>query len=428
MNAHIISIGNELLIGDTVNTNASWLGRALSERFISVDYVHTIKDDYRSIFDTLTLALKQADIVLMTGGLGPTNDDITKKVVADYYGSGMTIHQPTLDHVKEMFKKLNITFSKSNYGQAEVPEACEVLFNKAGTAPGMWFSNEDGIVAVMPGVPSEMKYLMNKKILPRLIDIEGVNGNSITQYIKTAGVGESTLSDMVLDGMENLLNEHVKLASLPNNGGVTFRITAHGSTANEAQKYAAAVTEFFKKRAGNYIYAWNRDGSLAETVGRLLMDKQWTIATAESCTGGLISAVLTDIPGSSRYTLGGIVSYSNDLKINQLDVDAEIVKAHGAVSRQVADQMAKGVTQRTGADVGISTTGIAGPGGGTDEKPVGTIWMGFAFPEQNFATKVQLTKNRTLNRGRTVNIVLETVRRRLNGIEELPYGLECVIT
>jgi len=426
MNAHIISIGNELLIGDTVNTNASWLGRALSEQFISVDYVHTIKDDYKSIFDTLTLAMNSADIVLMTGGLGPTNDDITKKVVADYFQSGMIIHQPTLNHVKNMFNKLNITFSKSNYAQAEVPEACEVLFNKSGTAPGMWFSNEDGMLAVMPGIPSEMQYLMNNKVLPRLMDLEGVNGHSVTQYIKTAGVGESTLSDMVLDGLDDLLNEHVKLASLPNNGGVTFRITAQSSKAKNAKSYAAEVTEFIKKRAGDYIYALDREGSLSEAVGRLLTQKNWTIATAESCTGGLVSAALTDIPGSSRYTLGGIVSYSNDLKINQLGVKSGTLKVHGAVSKQVALQMAKGVTQKTGADVGISTTGIAGPGGGTDEKPVGTIWMGFVFPKQLFAAKIELTKNRTLNRERTVNIVLETVRRRLNGIEELPYGLECV--
>ena len=426
MRAHIISIGNELLIGDTVNTNATWLGRALSEKFISVDYVHTIKDDYTSIFETLSFALKQADVVLMTGGLGPTNDDITKKVVADYYETKLVVDQATLDHIKDMFKKLNITFSKSNYGQAEVPEACEVLFNSSGTAPGMWFWDEHGILAVMPGVPSEMKHLMNRHILPRLMDIEEVNGNSVTQYIKTAGVGESTLSDVVLNGIDTLLNEHVKLASLPNNGGVTFRITAQSSETASADHYATQVTEFIKEKANDYIYAWNREGSLAEAVGRLLTDKKWTIATAESCTGGLLSGALTDVPGSSQYTLGGIVSYANDLKINQLGVQPGTLNEHGAVSKQVALQMAEGVRQKTGADVGVSTTGIAGPGGGTDQKPVGTIWMGFAFPEQHFATKVQLTKNRQRNRERTVKIVLETVRRRLKGIDELPYGLECV--
>jgi len=424
MNAHIISIGDELLIGDTVNTNASWMGQFLYDHFIPVSYVHTIRDDYDTILRTLKFAFQNAELVLMTGGLGPTNDDITKKVVTDYFDASLILHEPTLEHVKELFKKYNITFSKSNYGQAQVPDNAEVLFNKAGTAPGLWFDTGENMLAVLPGIPSEMKHLMKNKVLPRLLEREGTENIAITKYIKTAGVGESTLSDLVLNGFEDHMPDGVAIASLPNNGGVTIRLSARGADRAETESRMEQIESFIHQKAESYIYATDRDTSLSEAVGETLKNRNLTISTAESCTGGLISGALTDIPGSSAYTLGGIVAYANQIKTGQLDVSEKDLELHGAVSEPVALQMAAGVAQKFGSDIGVSTTGIAGPGGGSDEKPVGTIWMGFYTPDTHFAIKTVLSKNRQLNRERTVSIVLETVRRIVAGIEEMPYGLE----
>jgi len=424
MNAHIITIGNELLIGDIVNTNASWIGQKLTEHFINIDYIHTISDDYDRIYLTLKESMKQADIVLMTGGLGPTKDDITKKVAADFFECGMKVHQPTLDHIKAMFKKLNITFSKSNYGQAQVPACCEVLFNEMGTAPGMWFEKGEKVLVAMPGVPSEMKYFMEKKVMPKLISRNREARNTITRYIKTAGVGESTLSDVVLDGIDEIMEEGLQLASLPDNGGVTLRLSAQSNTLRQTQQMIDTVEAFILEKAAPYIYAYNRERTLPEATGKALSDKNMYIATAESCTGGLISAALTDVPGSSAYTLGGIIAYANSVKVEQLGVKERDLEKLGAVSKPVALQMAAGIIEATGADVGISTTGIAGPGGGTTEKPVGTIWMGFKFPDDHFAVCAHLHKDRNYNRKRTVKLVLEIVRRKLAGVDELPYGLE----
>ena len=424
MNAHIISIGDELLIGDTVNTNASWMGQFLYDHFIRVSYVHTIPDDYKVILKTLKFACNDAELVLMTGGLGPTNDDITKKVVTDYFDASLVLHEPTLKHVKKLFRKYNITFSKSNYGQAEVPDNAKVLFNKAGTAPGLWFDTGHNLLAVLPGIPSEMKHLMKNKVMPKLLEREGAENIAITKYIKTAGVGESTLSDLVLNGLEDHTPDGVKVASLPNNGGVTIRLSARGSDKKEAENRIDQIESFISERAAAYIYATDRDTSLSKAVGEALKNRELTIATAESCTGGLVSGALTDIPGSSAYTLGGIVAYDNSVKTGLLDVSSSDLEQYGAVSEPVALQMAAGAAQKFGAYFGVSTTGIAGPGGGSEEKPVGTIWMGFYGPDTHFAIKTVLSKNRQLNRERTVTIVLETVRRIIAGIEEMPYGLE----
>ncbi|MDR9419820.1 competence/damage-inducible protein A [Gracilimonas sp.] len=424
MKAQIISIGNELLIGDTVNTNASWLGEFLTGLGFTVTRVHTISDGLQIIKDTLNQAISESDLIICTGGLGPTHDDMTKKAVAELFDVGYKLDEQTLEYVKSMFKKRNIPFSKSNYSQAEVPENAEVLFNKAGTAPGMWF-NEDCCIAVLPGVPYEMKYLMEKKVSEKLREVFGDIGYVYSHYIKTAGIGESTLSDEVLGDLSNHFQNGVSLAYLPAAGGVTLRLNGHGSTKEEAKQYVQALKDIIYQKAGKYIYGEGKDYSISEAVGKLLKEQGIRISVAESCTGGLIANTFTDVPGSSNYFKGGIISYANEVKVNQLGVSEKDLVGVGAVSKEVALQMAKGVAERLGTEIGISTTGIAGPGGGTEEKPVGTVWMGFYKKgEEHFAIKAMFTKDRLINKERTKMVLLEATRRILAGIEEMPYDLK----
>ena len=424
MNVQIISIGNELLIGDTINTNASWMGQFMTELGFEVKKVLTISDSLNDIKTAISSAISESDVVLCTGGLGPTHDDMTKKAVADLFGVGMRLDQQVLDYIKASFEKRKLPFSKSNYEQAEVPENCEVLFNKMGTAPGMWFPQSGKYLAVMPGVPYEMQFLMKKQVLPRLQEAFKGVGTLYSRYIKTAGIGESTLSDEVLGDMSVLLINGVSLAFLPTPGGVTLRLNGHGSSLEDAKASVSSLAGFIYRKASNYIIGEGKELTLAEVLGNILKEKQFTIATAESCTGGLIADKLTDIPGSSDYMLGGIVSYSNQVKVNQLGVAESDLKAVGAVSKEVALQMAKGVAKKMNADIGISTTGVAGPGGGTKEKPVGTVWIGYWSKTEHFALKAQLTKDRILNKERSMRIALETARRNLLGITEMPYNLE----
>jgi len=427
MKAQLISIGNELLIGDTINTNAAWMGHFLNDFGIEVTRVHTISDEKGLIKSTVRKSMQESDLVITTGGLGPTHDDITKTTIAELFEVELVQNEEVLNYVKELFKSRNIPFSESNSWQAMVPGNCEILFNKAGTAPGMWFREYDCFLAVLPGVPYEMKYLMKRKVSSKLREQANGIGYIHTEYLKTAGIGESTLSDYILGDLSEFLNDHVSLAFLPSFGEVTLRITGKGSTKDEATERLSTLIEYIRKKAGKYIYGDQKEHSLSERVGKMLIDQQKTIATAESCTGGLIANTLTDISGSSAYVLGGVVSYSNSVKVNQLDVQESDLDQFGAVSKPVALQMAKGVAKLTGSNIGISTTGVAGPGGGTQEKPVGTVWIGFYSKEGkkeiHFAVKALFTKDRLVNKQRTTIVALEIVRRILSDIQELPYSL-----
>ncbi|MEQ8525880.1 competence/damage-inducible protein A [Gracilimonas sp.] len=424
MKAQIISIGNELLIGDTVNTNASWLGEFLTGLGFEVAQVLTISDDLDLIKKSIKTSMQESEVVICTGGLGPTHDDMTKKAVAELFEVGYKLDQKTLDYIKSIFKKRNIPFSKSNYSQAEVPENAEVLFNKAGTAPGMWFE-AGSYLAVLPGVPYEMEHLMKKCVAPKLREVFGNIGFLYSHYIKTAGVGESTLSDQVLGDLSGYFENGVSLAFLPSPGGVTLRLNGSGSTKEEAQENLKKLTEVIYQKAGKYIYGEGKDFSISEAVGKLLKERGLKIAVAESCTGGLIANTFTDVAGSSDYFDGGIVSYANHVKVKQVGVSQQSLDSVGAVSKEVALQMAKGVAKTLGTEIGISTTGIAGPGGGTEEKPVGTVWMGFYQNEgEHFAIKAMFTKDRLINKERTKMVLLEITRRVLKGIETMPYDLK----
>ncbi len=424
MKAQLISIGNELLIGDTVNTNASWMGEFLNELGIEVTRVHTISDEGYLIKETVRQSMSESDLVITTGGLGPTHDDITKTSIKELFDTELVKDESVEEYIKELFKSRNIPFSESNSWQSMVPQNCEVLFNKAGTAPGMWFHEDDCYLAVLPGVPYEMKYLMKRRVTEKLREVWTSVGYIHTEYLKIAGIGESTLSDQVLGDLSSLLNDHVSLAFLPSFGQVTLRITGKGDTKEQAIQRSEKLIAFIKEKVGPFIYGYSKEITLSEAVGELLKSQNLTIATAESCTGGLIATRITDIAGSSNYMLGGIVSYANSVKVNELGVQQKDLDSVGAVSKAVVLQMAKGAAERLGSDIAISTTGIAGPGGGTEEKPVGTIWIGIFGLGQHFAVKAFFTKDRIVNRERTTIIALEIIRRLLSGMEELPYALK----
>lgn len=421
--AHIISIGNELLIGDTVNTNASLIGSMLTEWGFYVEQVFTIPDSYTLISSCARKSIETADLTIITGGLGPTHDDITKKALADFFGSKLIENSKVLKHVQSIFEKRGFLFSKVNAEQALVPDNCEVLFNIQGTAPGMWFEHKGRYLAVLPGVPHEMKYLMEEKVQQKVA--ENFPGQEVwqTEYFKTAGVPESTLSDQIGD-LSEYVNKGVGIAYLPNAGGVTIRISASGKSEFDANKKLVVLRNVVRERAGGALFGTGKDVSLAEVTGDLLRDKIWTIASAESCTGGLLSSMLTDVAGSSDYVEGGIVTYSNRLKIQELGVKEADLNRVGAVSKEVALQMAKGAALKYSTNIGVSTTGIAGPGGGTKAKPVGTVWMGFWINGDHFALHTVFTKNRLINKQRTVLVVLDTVRRYLLNQNSFPYNLQ----
>lgn len=425
MIAHLISIGNELLMGDTVNTNACWLGQFLYERGIQVSEVHTITDAPEQIKSTIQQALKGADLVISTGGLGPTLDDVTKKSIAELFGVDMR-HEPRVEeHIKELFRRRNLPYSKSNQGQSLVPENAELLFNVSGTAPGMLFKEQNSLLVVLPGVPHEMKHLITTQVAPRLQEWGALNVLE-TRYLKVAGIGESHLADYWLRDIEASLNEHTDLAFLPSTGQVRLRLTARGKSRDEARSRVEELCSKIQYQLGNLIYSNEKEGTLEGALGQILSQFGYRLATAESCTGGLMGHLLTETPGSSAYVQGGIIAYDNAVKMNELGVEARILEQKGAVSAEVALQMAKGVAERLGVDCGISSTGVAGPGGGSPDKPVGTVWLGFYTPVEHFAVRAEFSHSRSLNKKRSVITSFEILRRCLLNIEELPYNLQKV--
>jgi len=421
--AHIITIGNELLIGDTVNTNASWLGGLLSEQGFDVEQVFTVPDDYEIIFEKIKLSLSKAALTVVTGGLGPTHDDITKKVVADIFDTELIENCEVLEYIKSIFERRGFQFSPSNAAQALVPSNCEVLFNNKGTAPGMWFEDSGYVLIVLPGVPTEMKFLMEKRAIPKLHEKYPDREVWATRYFKTAGVPESTLSEQIGD-LKDFVNNGIGVAYLPNVAGVTIRISSSSTNSGAAEEKLNELKDHLYEKAGDVIFGEGKNLTLEEVVGKVLADHNLTIAAAESCTGGLLSSKITDVPGSSHYMIGGVVSYANEIKIKTLGVPRNVLEEHGAVSKTVALQMAKGVAEMMGTDIGVSATGIAGPDGGTPEKPVGTVWMGFWIKGEQFALKAVLSNDRLINKERTVMIILETVRRRILNLENYPYHLK----
>ncbi len=411
MKAEIISIGDELLLGQTVNSNASYIAKGLTGLGIEVHWITTIGDDADELVAALRRAMQRSDIIITTGGLGPTHDDITKTVTADFFDSGFTFKQEILDEIRERFEQRGIEMAEINREQAEVPEKAKVIPNPVGTAPGLNFERDGKKCIVLPGVPSEMKAMCEETVFPMF---SGQGRVILIKTIRTTGVPESALYEQVGDVGE--IEAVAKVAFLPKATGVDIRLTVSGSDAEACQERLDKASGMFKERIGEHIYAYD-DQNLEDLVAGELTALQKTLAVAESCSGGLLADKLTNIPGSSVYFERGVVAYSNKAKTQLLDISQSLLEAKGAVSEEVARAMAENVRELAGADFGLSTTGIAGPGGGSAEKPVGLVYIGFASRDNSYSQRFVFTKDRLTNKERTVQAALNILRKELSKSE-----------
>lgn len=422
--AVLLSIGEELLVGDTINTNSAWLGSLLTNAGVRVSEALTIPDDKSAILYALKRYLLPGTLVVSTGGLGPTHDDITKITLLDFFNVGLKRDDISLERNRTYFESRGIPFSASNYGQSDVPENADVLQNLSGTAQGIWIEHEGAVLVVLPGVPREMKHLMEAQVMPKLKQNGFISGATSIFYLKTMGIGESTLSDVVLDGLPAFLTDsRVSMAFLPQSMGVKLRVMARASSKAEADSLCQPLVTFIRERAAQFIYSEDPAEESAAALGRLLAEKSMTIGFAESCTGGLFSTWNTDVPGSSAWFKGAVVAYSNEVKESMLGVSGSILNTFGAVSAQAAAAMARGLRSRIGCSIAVSATGIAGPDGGTAEKPVGLVWIGISTAEKTVVFKALFGRDRTTNRERTVLLATEVVRRMISGISEMPFGI-----
>jgi len=394
--ASIITIGDELLIGQVVDTNSPWMSQQLNNIGVWVHHRVAVGDMWEDIWNALDEESKRSNIILITGGLGPTADDITKPVLCKYFGGKLVMHQPTLEHVTYLFEhvfKRPMPLLERNRKQAEVPDVCTVLKNELGTAPGMLFEKEGKIFISMPGVPYEMKGLMKDKVLP-LVKEKFQLLHIGHRTLLTAGIGESFLAEMIKD-FEAALPDFIKLAYLPNYGMVRLRLTATGKQSiveNELDKQFNQLKQLVK----DYLVI-DEDITLQVLIGRMLKDKHKTVATAESCTGGYIAHLITSVPGSSNYFKGSVVSYDNSIKKNILKVKDETLQTVGAVSEETVREMLRGVLNIMQTDYAIAVSGIMGPDGGTPDKPVGTVWLAVGNNENIETKKFQFRFERLRN-------------------------------
>jgi nicotinamide-nucleotide amidase len=414
MTAEIISIGDELLIGQVVNTNAAWMGQELTLIGIQVHQVSVISDEAEHIISALQEAEQRADIILITGGLGPTKDDITKQTLCRYFNTRLIFDETTYQNIIELFKSRGFPINGSNKLQAEIPENCTPITNKNGTAPGMWFEKKDKVFISMPGVPFEMKPMMKEFILPKLA-VRAKGGAIVHKTILTQGIGESFLAAKIQQ-WEEALPAHMKLAYLPQPGIVRLRLSAFGEKKETLEADIEEQIVRLNSLVPEYIYGYDED-TLEAIVGNFLKERKQTLVTAESCTGGYLSHRITSVPGSSEYYLGSVISYSNDLKINLLDVSELDIITHGAVSEAVVKDMAMHARNKLKADYAIAVSGIAGPDGGTAEKPVGTTWIAIATETKVIAKKFLFGEHRERNIHKTAITALNMLRKVILGIK-----------
>ena len=446
--AEIISIGDEILIGQITNTNAQWMAQQLNLIGISVTHLVTVGDNREDMLSAFQQAAMRSDIVLITGGLGPTSDDITKPVLCEFFNTKLVFNEKCFEDVKFQFESRNIKMPEANRGQAEVPENCTPIRNKNGTAPGMWFSTPsqpspkgkafhapssppppaeasvraglgetgEGVFVSLPGVPYEMKAMMEEFVIPELkkkFQKEFI----VHKTVHTQGIGESMLAEKIKDWEDSLAEKEIKLAYLPAPGQVKLRLSAKG---NNEKKIIETVNEritALRKYIPEYIFAIEEYGKEPETLEKIIGDtlrhKKKTLAVAESCTGGYIGHLITSLAGSSDYFNGGIIAYADEIKKNVLKVDEKTLEAKGAVSREVAEQMSEGVRKRLKADFGVATTGIAGPAGGSLEKPVGTVWISVSSAEKTISEHFLFGNNRERNIRRAALSSLNMLRNML---------------
>ena len=383
MNVEIIVIGDELLIGQVTDTNSGWIARELNHIGWEVTEITTVRDRSREITDALNSSFGRVDVVLMTGGLGPTKDDITKQTLCDYFGGKLVFDESVFANVEAIFRRRKLTMNDSTRNQAYVPNVCTVIQNSVGTAPVMWFERNGKILVSMPGVPTEMKTVMKEAVISRLREYFQDHSSILHRTCLVKDFTESRLSETLSD-FEAQLPACIKLAYLPTPGVIRLRLTARGDEESYLQKIID--DEFFKLRTilGSHLFCGS-DTTLAGALGSILTERGETLATAESCTGGNIAHEITRVAGSSVYFKGSVVAYSNEVKARVLNVSSETLSGFGAVSRETVLQMVSGVQRLLSSDCAIATSGIAGPGGGSVEKPVGTVWIAVRYGERSEA-------------------------------------------
>lgn len=408
--AEVITIGDEILFGQITDTNTQWLGTELTNIGVRVTRKSSVGDQADAILQILHEAHQRADVIIITGGLGPTKDDITKKTLCTYFGVGMIRNAEALALVTSFFEKRGRAMTDLNRAQADLPANALYIQNDWGTAPGMWFEHDKRIYVSLPGVPFEMKHLMSNRILPKLR--EHFKTPVIKhKMIRTVGIGESFLAERI-EAWEDALPESIKLAYLPSFGGVKLRLTTTGNDEATLDHQLADQVEKVLPLIEKNVFGFD-DDELEVVVGRLLQERNLTLGIAESCTGGFVSSQITKIPGSSAYFWGSVVSYSNVVKVNQLGVDPSTLEQFGAVSEETVRQMAEGVRKALGTNVGIATSGIAGPDGGTPDKPVGTIWIACSTEQRTVARLLRLGQYRDQNIQLTSTYVLNMLREEL---------------
>ncbi len=413
MKAEIITIGDEILIGQIVDTNSAWMGEQFNMSGIEIYQISSVHDDHDHIMKALEHAERNVDLVVITGGLGPTRDDITKHTLCEYFNTKLVFHEPTLKAIYERFKNRGIDMNRLNRDQAMLPENCEILYNKVGTAPGMWFEKNDTIFVSMPGVPFEMKYLVEHEILPRLRKT-GKTKAIFHKTVLTQGLPESMLAEKI-ESWEDALPPHIKLAYLPNPMLVRLRLSAMGEDEEQLKVDVNKEIQKLQQIIPENIFGYDHE-TLSEVIGRMLVEKGQSLAIAESCTGGYISHLITSVSGSSAYYKGSVTSYSNEIKEQVLGVNKQSLERYGAVSEQVAREMAEGVKRLMKTDYAVATTGIAGPTGGTEEKPVGMVWIAVAGPDKIYTEKFVFVGNhRERNIIRTAQTALQLLRRMVLG-------------
>ncbi len=408
--AEIITIGDEILYGQILDTNTQWISLELDKLGIKTVRKSSVGDQKEEIGQILQEAQKRADVVFITGGLGPTKDDLTKKILADFFDCTLAYHTEALQDVTEFFAKRGRELSDINRDQALLPTKCTFIPNKQGTAPAMWFNELDTIWVSMPGVPFEMKAIMETEVLPRLVNHFKLPV-IVHQVVKTVGIGESYLSDLIQD-WELQLPAHLKLAYLPSLGIVKLRLTGFGDSAEMLHQQISEAFAQVMPLIKSYVFGYEKD-ELADVVGKLLVSKHATLSVAESCTGGYLASQFTQHAGCSDYFLGGVLAYANDIKMSQLGVSEQILSNEGAVSESCIRAMATGVRDLTGSVYSLATSGIAGPAGGTSEKPVGTIWIALAHPKGVITRKLTLGGTRVQNIHLTSLAAINLLRRFL---------------
>lgn len=414
MKAEILTIGDEILIGQITNTNSVWIAQQLNLCGIRVVHMASVPDDESAIVNAFDQANLRADFVFITGGLGPTKDDITKKTFANYFQAPLVMDETVLQQVDSFFTKRGRELSEVNRKQALVPEGCIVIPNTNGTAPGMWMKKNNTVYISMPGVPYEMKAMISEHIIPKIkaeFDLPFIYHKTIL----TQGIGESMLAEMIETWEDNLANKHIKLAYLPQPGMVRLRLSTQGKNLEELKQNVEAEVEKVTPLIQKFIFGFENYGEPSPTIERvvseLLRARKQTVSVAESCTGGYLSSLFTAIAGSSEIFRGAVVPYANITKHTILQVDKNLFETVGAVSRECVEQLAQNVRLKFESDYSISVSGIAGPGGATPEKPVGTVWIAVASKEKTIALKFQFGDNRERNIVMTANAAINMLRK-----------------